>query len=293
LSFTEFEPREPIFQYTSFEGFKGILRSKSLWLSDLRSLNDPRELVLGLGKVRNIAEELLQENPEWGTQQLRKKLERSYSFVQNTNLFTASFCPKGDSMPLWQHYGDTGKGVAIGFRPRAILDMAGRLQKVEYLSDDSPLGDLKQALRKVIEPFGRLDGKVSLENEISLSAAIASKCTSIKHSTWDHESEIRIVYSQPPERKATDFLRNVTGEFKDGNEYNWREPSVRKSTSGEVQFIPLEFGKRVGAEFDPTSAIARVYVGSQSVQSVPEVQAILESEGFRNFQVQNSECIWR
>jgi len=293
LSFAEFEPNATLFQYTSFDGFKGIIDSKSLWLSDLRSLNDPRELILGLGKVRSVVDELLNEKPSWGTAQIRKKLQRSYDFVRSTNLFTASFCPKGDSMPLWQHYGDAGRGVSIGFRPRAILDMVGRLQKVEYLSDSSPLADLKETLSEVIEPFGRLGKNVSLENELSLPSVIASKCTSIKHSTWDHEKEVRLVYSQHPERNATDFLGGATSEFSDGEMVLWREPSVRTSTAGEVKYIPFEFGKRINGEYDPTSAIAYVFVGSQALQSVPEVRTLLESEGFRNVKVLSSECIWR
>ncbi len=293
MAYLEYEPRETLFQFTSFEGFKGIVESKQLWFSDLKSLNDPRELIYGLGRVRPLLEEIVEENPSWDRGVFRKLLDFSYDYLKNTNLFTCSFCPTGDLMPLWQHYGADGSGLAIGFRPRAIAGIPCRVQKVEYVNDQSPTEDLKKSLNEILEPISRLKVEPSLEQRVAVTSSVASSCTSTKHSTWEHEREIRAVYAQSLSRNFSDFLENATGVYPDGTAHKWREPEVRQGATGEVKFLPFSYGKYVKGRYEHSGAIQTVYVGPRSKTSVPEVTAILRSEGFKNFEVLNSECVWR
>ncbi|AUQ49255.1 hypothetical protein PhaeoP83_00958 [Phaeobacter inhibens] len=293
MAYLEFEPREPLFQFTSVEGFKGIIDSKALWFSDLKSLNDPREVIFGLGRIRTVVEQVIDGNSGFDRSIVGPVLEYCYKYVKQTNLYTCSFCPVGDLMPLWQHYGNQGAGLAIGFRPRSIMDIPARVQKVEYVNERTSTEDLKVKLASVLEPFLRLKVSPTLEQKLDIASTIAASCTSTKHSSWEHEREIRAVYAQSSQKEATNFLSNITSMNADGSVHKWRDPLVRESQVGEVKYLPFKFGKMSGGNFDFSGAIHTVFVGSKSSISAPEVESLLKSEGFRNFEVIPSECIWR
>lgn len=294
MAYLEYEPTSTLFQFTSNEGFRGILKSRSLWFSDLRSLNDPRELILGLGTLRELLEEIIEEeSEEWDTVFLRKFLIQSYNSLDNTDFYSCSFCLTGDSMPLWQHYGYDGKGVSIGFRPRALTDIPCRIQKVDYINKDSTLDDLKDSFRLELSKFAKMNRNILAYEGIKLSSRILSICTSIKHSTWDHEKEIRAVYSQSRERESVQFMEYTTSMHSDGSEMKWTEPLTRSSQDGVVKYLPFDFGKLIQGHYDPAKAIEKVVIGPNSSMSVPEAETILASEGFRGVKVTTSECLWR
>ena len=47
MAFLEYRPTQTLYQFCSVESFRAILKSKSIWCSDLEEANDPRELKLG------------------------------------------------------------------------------------------------------------------------------------------------------------------------------------------------------------------------------------------------------
>lgn len=123
---------EHIYHYTSIEGFFGIVKSRTLWLSDYCYLNDKRELTHGIDLVQEVAAQLLKHETRQvaidllGTwiQDIAKEIHR---------VCIASFSAEGDSLSQWRSYGQ----VAVGFEPRDVsLHAYGtNLQPVEYDRD--------------------------------------------------------------------------------------------------------------------------------------------------------------
>lgn len=294
MAYLEFEPKNTLFQFTSVEALKGIIQSRKIWFSDLRSLNDPREIVLGLGRIRPLLEDIVADHSsDWDISRCGKILDMSYETIRNTDFFTCSFSQSGDSMPLWHNYAQDGAGVAIGFRPRALRDIPCRIQKVDYVNKQTPLEDLQCNLVELFASVFGQKGDMTLEKSLAISSKIISLCTSSKHSTWNHEHEIRGVYTQPKIKQHTNFLDNVTSVYPDDSEFKWQEPNIRENANGEVKYIPFGFGILGRGEYDATKAISKIVVGSKSNISVPEIEDLLSSEGYRDFEVILSECIWQ
>ncbi len=297
MAYQEYSPRSTLFQFTNLEGFKGILSSRSLWFTNLSTLNDPRELTFGLARVRPLLEEIVSANRDFEPSLIRPVLEHCYRFVRVTELYSCSFCPSGDLMPMWQQYGADGTGIAVGFRPSAITSMPVRIQKVDYVNKETPIEDLREVLSEVLRPFSRYSVAPTLEQRLALASTVAAKCTSMKHSSWEHEREVRAVYSQTAQKEEGGWLGNVTSLHLDGTPHKWTEPHKRAGTDREgktvdVSYIPFPFGKGSGEQKDYSKAIERVVIGPKSTATIGEVEDILYSEGFSSFSVEVSDCQW-
>src|SRR5258707_13931562 len=48
------KPTEPVFHYTNWDGFRGIMQSESFWLHSIYCMNDKTELDYGLGIARQL-----------------------------------------------------------------------------------------------------------------------------------------------------------------------------------------------------------------------------------------------
>lgn len=113
-----FMPDTPskLFHYTSLNGLRGIIDSRSIWLTRAAFLNDRTEL--------KHAIEIFQEEAEYAASGnhydddavgiIRLAARQLISF-ENTNICLASFCEDGDLLSQWRGYGNQGNGVAIGF----------------------------------------------------------------------------------------------------------------------------------------------------------------------------------
>lgn len=100
------------YQYTSLEGFLGILRSGELWLSDYSYLNDTAELDHGVAIARKAFLEVAGERSK-----SRAMLEaQSQPDVSKHRICIASFSMKPDSLSQWRAYGP----VAVGFDLRGL-----------------------------------------------------------------------------------------------------------------------------------------------------------------------------
>lgn len=298
MAYFEFKPTETLYHYTSSAGFRGIVGSKRLWLSDVRSSNDPREVIFGLGRIRPIVNQILKDLDEsTPSVSLRALLENVFTAIKSTSYYFCCFTPFGDQLPMWHSYSSSGDGVAIGFRPRALSGLHGRFNKVEYFGEtdtDSERDDyLREVVREILERAISYRAELTVEQKIAFSSEIISRCTSIKHASWEYEREIRCVYSQSNTPSTINGRIVPTSLMLDGSEVGPFEEKFRETSFGRVPYHDFCFGKAHGKEFDASGSIARVVVGPKSTLSVPDVKAILNSEGFVNFEVCQSECSWR
>lgn len=256
-------------------------------------MNDPREIVLGLGRIRPILEDIVSKHKDvWNIDLCRRTLDRTYQSIKNNDFFTCSFSQTGDSMPMWRHYGEDGAGLAVGFRPRAITDFPCRIQKVDYVSKRSADEDLRLTVTDVLDRYAGKKGDTSLVREVEISSTILALCTGTKHSTWDHEREVRGVYAQTKAKESRGFLGGITSMHSDGSEFKWQEPLERGVDGNKTKYLTFPYGKRSKGGFDYSRAVAEVIVGSKSTISSQEVSDLLLSEGYRDFEVFQSECVW-
>ncbi len=109
--------RSLIYHYTNESGLRDILKSKTLWLSDIKNLNDTSELNHGVSLATTILRSKV-ENRSLNHQAFAKFSNNAFgpSGAQNTAYyFVCSFSTKGNDLEQWRNYADDGRGYILGF----------------------------------------------------------------------------------------------------------------------------------------------------------------------------------
>ncbi len=292
MAFLQYQPRNTLFHYCRPDGFDGITESSSIWLSDLRFANDPKELQLA-----EVIETLMQElvcEPKTSVE-VRSACEalgpRLRRFRNRGGINSFSLSLEADQLPMWQEYTDRGRGFCIGFRATTFNHMPLRIQKVEYVQEDY-FGCLHDRVRALVHP---LVGHEYDQIKQSLAASeILSLATSVKDHTWQHEKEVRLVFASMA--RPSDFepgQRFQIAEFADGTPVYPEDPLYRGRDSEKVPYHVKPFGRLREGVWDASSAIETVIVGSNNVRAIDEVKDNLLGRGYKNFEVVQSKCVFR
>jgi hypothetical protein len=288
MAFLEYRPKQTLYQFCSADSFRNLIASKVIWCTDLASANDPRELKLGAQHILE-AMKYVRENEYLGHAGdfLEKLISDITSGSARQQFFCACFSLQNDALPMWREYADIYHGVAIGFRPTALISMPGRIQKVRYLNPNSP-EEFRQLVRDIA---GQLDPDHSPEDiryRAIASSGILAAVTALKHHTWEYEKEIRFVFAQVRERPSMNNIP-ISG-FSDGTPIFWETPLTRRRGDDLVNYKAFQFGRRKSGAYQTSRAIAQVIMGPRCDLSVEEVKSELQANGFEGVAVVRSEC---
>jgi hypothetical protein len=289
MAYFEYTPRSTLYHYTSSAGFEGIIRSKELWLSDLKNSNDPRELRIGYDNVFNILNASKNKASSNLSRHFIQYLENDLtSYFSNTTPYCLSLTHSGDSLPMWATYGAYYTGLSIGLRPTAIVDMPVRVQKVRYpniIPDQETIG----LINDLAEQAASHDTFLAKAEVVS---GVFSIITSIKHDTWSYEAEVRLLHAQrnmPPEKHWHPAF-SMTALLPDDQPVLWSEPLVRNSAAGEIKYLKFPFGRYRQGTFDASNAIEKVIIGPNCDLSPSAVDVLLRENGFVGYTVAISNC---
>ncbi len=107
-----------LFHYTNSHGLQGILSERTLWLSDIRSFNDPDEIKYG----RKLVVDVLRESEaQYEHPICREFLRGMRPFVESFerqipfDVFVVCFCEDGNLLSQWRAYADHARGYSLGF----------------------------------------------------------------------------------------------------------------------------------------------------------------------------------
>lgn len=119
-----------IYHYATKDTFYNIMKSRSIWLTDLRKMNDDTEYVTGFSVIKGHIEghypELLNEIDSLSPD----------SMGDDFLILISSFSSSNDSLGMWRGYGEFGEGLSLGFDPRELqmFNLGNR-----YLNKGSPI----------------------------------------------------------------------------------------------------------------------------------------------------------
>lgn len=287
MAFFEYKPTTTIFQYTSAEGFEAIVTGKKLWFSDVIAANDPREIKLGQQHFLNAVRAIKDNEVEGvSSQQLHAFAARLLKYQRESTCFTCCFTTRGDDLPMWGAYGANYTGLSIGFRPTALAAVPARVQKVNYLDAETPVAFKELALQVALDLL-----RPGADAELFAIVRAFAGVTALKHDTWSHEREIRMIYNQrhmlpDPNEPVTQY----TAEHPDGELVPWRQPFARTVNGREVKYVEFAFGRYSSGIIDPRKAIATVVLGPNCKLSREEVEALLVGNAFYDFEIMGSDC---
>lgn len=187
-----------LFHFTDAEAVYSILLNKSIWLTDLRFLNDSRELYDGVDTFSNAL-----ENPVHGlftnnnyrkesTEYLKQAFSDSVSFgVAEEPVFVFSLTKTGNQLSQWRAYGS----YAIEFEEKVLREEVSTLKECIYAQKDKygiAKNAVTSALEKISEEMGENKGRAQIKSLDELSKIIELAAT-FKNEGFSEEQELRIV----------------------------------------------------------------------------------------------------
>lgn len=149
---------QPLYQYTTAAGLKGIFETEQLWFTDYRFQNDPDEFLYGKQLALEVLDTFAVAAPNNYAKQLIESVRSiltSDKLGSALHVFLACFSRKRDDLGQWRAYGDNGRGFAIGFAPPmfAIEDPAFQTH-IEKIYLGSVVYDQTEALSRHREAIG-------------------------------------------------------------------------------------------------------------------------------------------
>ncbi|WP_368149935.1 DUF2971 domain-containing protein [Aeromonas sp. R2-4] len=188
-----------LFHYTDLNALISILQRQEIWLTDIRYLNDERELHEGLEKIRDILKSIRSENlmdQDYSSKAisfLDNVLREHTEFIYvDDSIFVFSLSNQPDSLSQWRAYGK----YAIEFDVQELSTQIGDIQKCSYknsLHEKNLLEKITSAISGTAEDMTTNDGCV--HKGMDIASQLISLAATIKHSGFEDERESRIILS--------------------------------------------------------------------------------------------------
>ena len=220
-----------VYHYTSISTLNEILRSKRLRATDLRFLNDPSEKQIWYevfnSAVAKIEKEItLEEDKKFYLKKIKERVD-SY---RDVDCFIVSLTELQDDLPQFDRYGDSSKGVSIGFNMRLLIDRLNDQNKINYDTDNVAgflFGSVEYNMASIEDEVVTLintllddslsSGKTTTEffDTISLVKKFKKDCDKIfmaiggaKNADYEAEKEYRLYWLQERGKngKVVDFF---------------------------------------------------------------------------------------
>ena len=134
--------------YCDLHALNSILTKHSLWASNIRFLNDKKEMDFGIEVAKDLLEELRTSNYKGST---HLPPPRRVSFSDIPDVYAVCFCEKPDLLSQWRGYGSSQQSVSIQFKPDGLM-ILGYLQ---MLSLKKIIYGREKALEQLREGFDR------------------------------------------------------------------------------------------------------------------------------------------
>jgi hypothetical protein len=207
-------PPEILYHYTNAQGLLGILKTKKIWASSYRYMNDAQEFEYGFELIKEIYPKpkeypLVSNVSDYS---FAETIRRKKWDFESDCIFVASFSENGDLLSQWRGYTGPHGGYAIGFLSEILEQDEANLVVCEY-DKDIQKNRLKETIDndiKIIRPEfykgleksekGASDGLFSYLDLLDRVAVpkIVSIATAFKHPSFAEEKEWRLVVGPIP-----------------------------------------------------------------------------------------------
>lgn len=264
--------------YTDLGAFIGILSKGQLWASNIRFLNDSREMEFGLDTAKELFKDFLRLYPG----EVPKQFRRFDPITGNTipDVYACCFCEEGDMLSQWRGYGLSRQSVSIQFDYTAL----------EYMT-----GTRKQSLTKVI--YGKSEARKYLREQLTMDGVSFSEVEDLLDDTT--AANFNKVRTQTIFRHAPRFKDDGFRE-----EREWRiiitdgeaNPSYRVGNNvvipyrifeGEMPFPPSDLPSRL-----PITSIT-IGPGKDLALTEKSVRHFLDAKGYDRVAILHSKIPFR
>lgn len=265
-----------LYHYCSVENFFKIVESKSIWLSNVKQMNDKAE-----SKWVERYFEIIRENfsGDYYTEFIREVFN-TYNWLSSPS-YVFCLSANKDLLSQWRAYADDGHGVCVGFTTKDIPFNHGPtvafgehesaslgLSKVVYFNHSQKKLILEQC-QKLKEGF---DGTNDFWYPRYLGYIISYYATIFKNPSFKEEREWRLIYTPNPNGKFK-FPMSQISEVK----FRTQARLIRK-------YCSFDFNDQLNS-----SLIDAVVIGPKCLMVEDEIADFLKSNNMGETRVMKSK----
>lgn len=276
-----------LYHYTTASGLQGILESNRIWATELRFLNDERELQFGIDL---LASELQRQVTQRDARPSLSKIVEVLSVHRILrHYFVACFCEQGDLLSQWRGYASPG-GYALGF---AVHDC----ELPEWVAPFFPVTYDRQSAQSMASTWAsattdrflsvfdeRLDSAIA---EPSPEAAITQLIEEFGHDQFNEMEAIAATLKDPNFSEEREWRIVAESHPQASGD---REVLFRSGPLGPTPYI------KVPMSFDRTSLPLREIIvgpGPNSRARAEAVRMLLWKHGYHEVPVVTSKVPYR
>ncbi|MEL7571278.1 MAG: DUF2971 domain-containing protein, partial [Eubacteriaceae bacterium] len=190
--------KELVYHYCSVETFLNIVQSKTLWLSDILKSNDSKECTWIKDRINNQIIEHLSK-----TDAVALNAWNEWYISADMTTYVTCFSERKDFLSQWRAYAQDGKGLAIGFLKKHLLELNDNLPT--HMIFDKVIYNEKQQKRFIDETANACISKMIQKGvghiALSFDSDYKVKFPLYKNSSFDEEKEWRIIFTSYPYHK--------------------------------------------------------------------------------------------
>lgn len=267
----EMEEPQILYHYCSLEAFYGIIKSKSLWLSDAKSSNDAME-----GELTTLMlDKLIENTPSIKGSALYPDFIKNYKLNGSIMAFITCFAKNGDRLSQWRGYANDGHGVAIGFNAKTF-GIRNHLPHATSKFEDKSIGlqkviyDEETQLERLREIVGdRLDEL----DQITKVLPLTTTRYLFKNPAFFEEEEWRILHLSYPNKNDNYKLIGAMDNL-----------MFRQKQNDIVPYFNLPLKE---------NSIVEIVLGPKNTMNKTKIKAFLSSNGFQNVEISYSKASYR
>lgn len=277
-----------MFHFTDKEGLSGILKSKSLWLTNTKDLNDFSERIYAsilfttlLFKTNNEDVNYLRNNLS-----IEDILQENFSVLE-CDTYSASFCQNFNNDYLWDNYADNKKGVAIEVNEQ-YLNEYFKSKFINQTISFRPVfyGVNKEQFLKIMNLVSSitigLDSKKIAANRLYFALYIASGI--FKDDKYKDEEETKLYFKN---EYSDNYVQNKPihklTKFENDENLNFLGLAEEKN-NGQKRYLDLNLLEVFNSKLIPSIILGEKYDGN-----IKELRDLLTSLDLKDTKIRNSK----
>lgn len=194
-----------LYHYTTAAGLMGILKTRQIWATHARYVNDATELEHAFDLIRGVL-------ASYPANDVFARASRRLA-APKPAFFMACFCEADDLLSQWRAYAGRGRvtGYSLGFETGLLP--SDHLVQVLY----EPAAQ-EAEVRSVIEESLRESDYTEEFRALALNAALLRLSVRLKHPAFEEEREWRLVYNLEDEHSGFD-LTSLRANFRPSDQF--------------------------------------------------------------------------
>jgi len=273
-----------IYHYCTTDTFLSIIDSKTIWTSDINTMNDFGEVHWGYDRFIEAANRVIDTVGKDFLDEIDSRLSETQLNILPA---IASFSTEGDMLSQWRAYAADGHGVSIGFDSAEMAKLSMRHAMINY-SQEQQTGHFTSMILALHEVYNKLPDREKDSFMFEMIGKMGCDLALFKSPAFSEEKEVRFI-------RALNVTK-LNGEWGLKDEGGQGEKQSRKKL--KVKYRSSENGGIISYVALPISGlgeelIKEVIVGPKNACGGPEISMALKASGFTGTKIIKSTATYR